>query len=60
KAKTGFLYNPIVLGTATIGIGDNRELGGENESSWMFNVTVSKPTVKLDGKPLVKKGKFTV
>ena len=60
KAKTGFLYNDIVLGTATIGIGENRELGGENESSWMFSITGSKPTVRLDGKPIVKKGRFTV
>ena len=59
-AKTGFLYNEIVLGTATISIGENRELGGENESDWMFGITVSKPTVKLDGKPIIKKGRFTV
>ncbi len=60
NAKTGFLNNSIVLGTATIGIGDNRELGGKNESDWMFSITVSKPTVKLDGKPILKKGKFTI
>lgn len=60
KAKTGFLYNPIVLGTATLSIGDNRELGGKNESDWSFHITATKPTVELDGKPIIKKGMFTL
>jgi len=60
KAKTGFLYNPIVLGTVTIGVGDNRELGGKNESDWSFRITTTKPTVELDRKPIIKEGRFTL
>jgi leucyl aminopeptidase (aminopeptidase T) len=60
KAKTGFLDNSIVLGTATIGIGENRVLGGKNNSSWGFGITTTRPTVKLDGKIILKDGKFTV
>jgi len=60
KAKTGFLDNSIVLGTATIGIGENRVLGGKNNSSWGFGITTTKPTVKLDGKIILKDGKFTI
>ena len=60
KARTGFLTNSIVLGTASISIGENRELGGKNESDWMFEITVSKPTVKLDGKTILKDGKITI
>jgi len=60
KAKTGFLYNSIALGTATIGIGENREMGGKNNSSWDFEITTTKPTVKLDGKTILKDGKFTI
>lgn len=60
KAKTGFLDNSIVFGTATVGIGENREMGGKNNSSWMFEITASKPTVELDGKTILKDGKFTI
>ena len=60
KAKTGFIHNPIVLGTVTIGIGDNRELGGKNESDWGFHITATKPTVELDKKPIIKNGQLTL
>ena len=59
KAKTGFTYNPIVLGTATIGVGDNTKIGGKNESDWGFHVTVAEPTVELDGRTLIKQGRFS-
>ena len=60
EAKTGFLYNPIVLGTASVGMGFNKELGGTNESDYALEVTVAKPTVKLDGKTIIKQGKLTL
>lgn len=58
KASLGFLNNPIVLGTASIGIGENKELGGKNDSDWNLSVTLVKPTVKLDGKAIIKQGRL--
>ncbi len=58
KARKGFLYNPIVLGTVTLSVGDNRDLGGKTDSDFGFHCTVTEPTVELDGKPFIKKGKF--
>jgi leucyl aminopeptidase (aminopeptidase T) len=60
KANLGFLNNQIVLGTATVGIGFNKELGGTNESDYALSVTVGKPTVKLDGKTIIKQGKLAL
>jgi len=60
KAKTGFVNSQIVLGTATLGIGENRALGGRNESKWSFDITTTEPTVKLDGKVIMKHGKFLI
>lgn len=60
KASLGFLHNPIVLGTATVGIGFNKELGGTNETDYGLPVTVAKPTVKLDGKTIIKQGELTL
>jgi leucyl aminopeptidase (aminopeptidase T) len=60
KASLGFTINPIVLGTATVGLGLNKELGGRNDSDWGLPVTLAKPTVKLDGKTIIKQGKLTL
>jgi len=60
KAKIGFVYNQIVLGTATVSLGDNRELGGKVESSFSFHCTVTKPSIDLDGKPIMKNGKLLI
>ncbi|UCB61123.1 MAG: aminopeptidase, partial [Candidatus Bathyarchaeota archaeon] len=60
KASLGFLTNAIVRGTATVGIGENRELGGNNSSDYSLPVTLSKPTVKLDGKTIIKQGRLTL
>ncbi|UCH31258.1 MAG: aminopeptidase [Candidatus Bathyarchaeota archaeon] len=58
KASLGFLTNSIVRGTVTIGIGENRELGGNNSSDYRLPVTLSKPTVNLDGKIIIKQGRL--
>ena len=59
KAKLGNTINPIVLGTATVGLGLNKELGGENESDWALPVTLAAPTVKLDKRMIIKQGRLT-
>ena len=60
RAELGYIDNSIVLGTASIGIGDNKELGGNNESNWNLSVTLAKPTVQLDGRTIIKQGKIMV
>jgi leucyl aminopeptidase (aminopeptidase T) len=58
KARTGFINNQIVLGTATIGIGSNKGLDGENETDYASEVTVVEPTVKFDNTTIIKQGKL--
>jgi leucyl aminopeptidase (aminopeptidase T) len=60
KASLGFLTNAIVRGTVTVGIGENRELGGKNSSDYRLPVTLSEPTVKLDGKIIIKQRRLTL
>jgi leucyl aminopeptidase (aminopeptidase T) len=59
-AKVGFLNNFIVSGTVTLGIGENKILGGENESTFGFQGTLGKSTVVIDGQTLVSEGKLAV
>lgn len=60
KAKYGFLNNSIVQGAISVGIGDNRFIGGKNNSDYGFDATLSKATVKLDKKPIIRRGKFVM
>jgi leucyl aminopeptidase (aminopeptidase T) len=57
-AQGGYIHNNIVLGSLTLGIGDNRELGGKMESDFGSHCTILRPTVKLDGRVVIKNGKF--
>jgi leucyl aminopeptidase (aminopeptidase T) len=59
-AKTGYLDNVIVQGAVTLGIGDNREIGGGNMSTFGFQGTLGKSTVLLDGRTIVSEGKLIV
>lgn len=60
KASLGFTANHIVVGTVTIGMGLNKELGGRNDSDWGLGITLANPTVKLDERTIVKQGKLTL
>jgi leucyl aminopeptidase (aminopeptidase T) len=60
KKKLGFMSNQIVLGTVTVSLGDNRDIGGKLDSDFMFNCTLARPTVELDGKTIIKQGKLTI
>jgi leucyl aminopeptidase (aminopeptidase T) len=60
KANLGFTDNSIVLGTATVGIGLNKELGGKNDSDWALPVTLAMPTIKLGERTIIKQGKLIV
>jgi aminopeptidase len=58
--KPGFLADYMSLGTVTIGIGENRNLQGENNSTLQFQASLSKATVTIDGQPIVHNGKLTI
>lgn len=60
KAKPGFLTNNIVAGAVSIGVGDNRDVGGRNRSTWGFTGTVSGATVEVGGKTVVANGKIAI
>ena len=60
QARYGFLNNAIAQGAVSIGIGDNRFIGGKNNSDYGFEGTLSKATVKLDKKPFIRRGKFVL
>ncbi len=60
NAQGGYLSNNIVLGSITLGIGDNRELGGKMESDFGAKCTILNATLELDGRFVIKNGKLTV
>jgi leucyl aminopeptidase (aminopeptidase T) len=60
NAKVGYLMNSIANGVVSIGIGGNKEFGGKNDSGYGFAGVMSKATVKIDGKTIVKNGKYTI
>jgi len=59
-AKPGFLDNTLVDGAVTLGIGDNKLMGGKNESTFGFQGTLAKSTVIIDGHRMVSDGKLLV
>lgn len=58
KIVPGYLDSFYAQGAVTIGIGDNRDLGGSNESSYGFSAFQGHATVTIDGKPVVEEGRL--
>ena len=58
RASSGFVSNNIVAGAVTIGIGENRGIGGKNKSGFGFAHTLMRATVKADGKTVVSRGRL--
>src|SRR5438445_537657 len=50
----------LSLGGVTIGIGYNKDFGGENDTTVGYAQTLSKATVEVDGRPLLQEGKVQV
>src|SRR5713226_5292692 len=50
----------LSLGGVTIGIGYNKDFGGDNDTTVGYAQTLSKATVEVDGKPLLQDGKVQV
>jgi len=60
KAKAGFLNNGIVAGTATVTIGENRNTGGVNRSSFGAVGFLTSATVEIAGKTIVEAGRWVI
>ena len=60
KAMFGQLFslNRIASGAISIGIGNNKRLGGANESEFEFFATVSDGTLTVDGQTIISNGKY--
>jgi aminopeptidase len=56
------LVDEKVLGTVHFAIGDNKgpAYGGKNNSSIHWDLIMTKPTVEVDGKTIMKKGKLKI
>jgi leucyl aminopeptidase (aminopeptidase T) len=56
----GYPTDELALGTATVGIGANKGIGGENDSSLYFSGTITKPTIEIDGSAIMVDGRLTL
>jgi leucyl aminopeptidase (aminopeptidase T) len=59
KAEYGYLMDNVVEGAVQIGIGDNEYIGGKNSSTFGMTATLSKATLDIDGKTIIKNGRLT-
>jgi len=57
-ARFGFLENHIVEGVVSLGVGDNSDLGGNNESEFGIPIYLNDATLEVDGKTLVSGGRI--
>jgi leucyl aminopeptidase (aminopeptidase T) len=60
KAQPGFLQNFIVSGAVSVRIGDNRDLGGTNDSSYGFGANLAHATVEIGGKKVIENGSWII
>jgi len=59
KAEYGYLMDHVVEGAIQIGIGDNEYIGGKNTSTFGMAATMSKATLEIDGKTIIRNGRLT-
>lgn len=55
----GYTTDELALGTATVGVGANRGIGGKNDSSFSFSGTIEKPTIEINGSNLMVDGRIS-
>ncbi len=60
KAEPGFLQNFIVSGAVSVRIGDNRDLGGTNDSSYGFGGNLAHGNVEIGGKKVIEDGAWVI
>lgn len=58
--RIGLMNDPNVSGAVTLGIGENTDLGGRNQSTFGFQGTISKATVTVDGRVIIKDGTLEI
>lgn len=58
RVRPGFLQNAAAAGTVTIGIGENRGIGGTNASSYGFASQLSSATVEIGGRVVIDRGRW--
>ncbi|WP_176229290.1 aminopeptidase [Candidatus Hakubella thermalkaliphila] len=52
------LTDEKIIGTVHLAIGNNKTMGGQNDSDLHWDMIVMKPTVVVDGVMLMEKGRF--
>ena len=60
KAEYGYLMDHVVEGAVQIGIGDSEYIGGKNNSSFGTVATMSKATLDIDGKTIIRNGRLSL
>jgi len=58
RAEYGYLIDNIVEGAIRINVGDNEYVGGRNTSTFGMGATLSKATLEIDGKTIVRNGRL--
>jgi len=58
KARLGFLWNEIVRGAVSIGLGGNEDEGGKNRPGFYHAQALGDATLELDGEAVVRRGKL--
>ena len=56
----GITTDELVQGGVTIGIGANKDIGGDNDTSFGYAQALTKASVKVDGQLLISDGKIQV
>lgn len=57
---TGYYMDEVVFGAVHLGLGVNTHLGGDIESTLEWKMVLTKPTLTVDGQPLLMNGQFVL
>ena len=56
----GYTTDELALGTASVGVGENRGIGGKNDSSFAFSGTIERPTIAINGSTVMVNGRISL
>jgi len=60
KAIGYIITDEKIIGTVHIALGENRGMGGKNESTLHWDMVMMKPDIEVDGKKIMSNGKFLI
>ncbi len=60
KGEVGFMDSHLAMGAVTLRLGSNEQLGGKNKSDVDAAACMSRATVEVDGRVMLKNGKYTI